>query len=148
MGILSDLKTAAADPRRFIGRKGSPCRKCRGAIHYVPRAGGILCHVCSPPAAGDVTLRIEAVQGIWQDADSGFATPAPATTATTPATVLTGDYVPRLDRRAAVAVETAWHAFAADFRDWGWIDSREFIEFNNYAMAVAEAGRISNAKRR
>lgn len=60
-----------ANPRRFLGRKASSCRKCGGAHHYVNRMGGVVCEKCDPPACGAETLqRLVCVSGSWDDPDN------------------------------------------------------------------------------
>jgi hypothetical protein len=147
MGIFDQIKTEATGPCRFIGRVGSSCRRCRGVAFYVNRANGVACIVCDPPQARDTgALRLTLSNGKWIDADNGFETPAtpdllagmiPVATRATPAPK-SGPTLSRFEQDRLYRIERAWHAFADDFRDWGWITGAEFLEFNRWAMAHAE----------
>lgn len=62
-----------SDPKRFIGRKSSTCRKCGGSSHYVNRIGGIVCVTCSPPKSpADDTFRLTIEGGVWIDPANRF----------------------------------------------------------------------------
>lgn len=67
MSLANLVQTASTNPLRFVGRPSRHCRACQSAEHYVNRAGGIECIVCSPPSereAGDLT-RLWSVDGKW-----------------------------------------------------------------------------------
>lgn len=77
MSLAAAIKSNTLDPKRFVGRPASSCRKCRGVFHYVNRCGGIECEQCSPPA-DDPQVRLAVQDGVWVDASSdGFEVAQP-----------------------------------------------------------------------
>lgn len=62
-----------SDPRRFIGRKATACRKCSGQSFYVNRMGGVVCQECSPPrTAVDNCQDLTIEGGVWIDPRDRF----------------------------------------------------------------------------
>lgn len=57
-----------SDPRRFIGRKATGCRKCNGIDFYVNRMGGVVCQTCSPPRSAEDNCQVLTIEGgVWID---------------------------------------------------------------------------------
>lgn len=80
MSLADTIKSKSLDPRRFVGRPGRKCGKCNGVFHYVNRCGGVQCERCSPPADGDMLVRIAFSGGVWvEPGEDGFSVEEPAT---------------------------------------------------------------------
>lgn len=66
-------KVSQIDPRKFIGRKSSPCSKCGGVVHYVNSLGEISCQTCYPPRQSHHWLLILVSEaGTWSAEGEAF----------------------------------------------------------------------------
>lgn len=61
------------NPRKFIGQKSSPCRKCKSINAYVNSLGGISCQTCYPPRQPQhCLLRMVSESGTWTAEGEAF----------------------------------------------------------------------------
>lgn len=72
MNLATKIKQNASDPRKWIGRKSSRCRKHGNATYYVNQFGQIGCVACDNPDESRVLLLLQAHDGIWYDQSDGF----------------------------------------------------------------------------
>jgi hypothetical protein len=64
--IIHIIHIMHINPRKFLGQKSSPCRKCRSVNAYVNSLGGISCQTCYPPRQPEhCLLRIISESGVW-----------------------------------------------------------------------------------
>lgn len=125
MSLLDEIKQSNSDPRRFIGRPASACRKCGGVRFYVSRFGAVVCGQCNPPRSpADASVWLVAQSGRWTDPD--VTRDDSSSPAATPGVAVT-KFERKQSKNTEYRMEAAWHAFADDFREWGWFEAAEFI---------------------
>lgn len=83
--IIHIIHIMHINPRKFLGQKSSPCRKCKSINAYVNSLGGISCQTCYPPRQPEhCLLRMISESGVWTaDGEaffSGSGDPLPGTT--------------------------------------------------------------------
>lgn len=73
MNLATKIQQNKNDPRKWIGRRASLCRKHGKSIHYVNRFSQIGCVECDKPDDSNITLRLMGQDGVWCDESDGFS---------------------------------------------------------------------------